>query len=114
MKQIPAIDKQTEVDTITDHPSVIHGYRQARGLDLDLMIIPDHGLFPDEVPAIIESLRKHNIEQVALTDSSSALMGILWEFTKAGATFEMDLIDTGKEETFYSPRNVPGFVITVN
>ena len=115
MKQIPAIDKQFETKVATDPGAVLHGYREARKKDLDLMILSDFGLFADTVPAVVDSLRKYGIEQVALTDSSSALMSILWAFTEAGATFEMKQIDTGNDY-YYSdlPKFVPGFVITVN
>ena len=114
MKQIPAIDKQIENRKYTDHPSVGSGYRKARDRNLDLMILDDYNLFTSEIPAIIDSLRRNGIEKVALIESSSALMGMLWEFTKAGATFEMAEIDTGRTEDRYTERFVPGFIITVN
>ena len=116
MKQIPTLDKQIENRKSTDHPSVVSGYMTARDRGLDLMILGESGLFPDEIPAIVESLRRHGIEKVALTGSSSALMGMLWEFTKAGATFTMaEMIDTG-EAGFYgnAQRFVPGFIITLD
>ena len=112
MKQVPAIDKQFETKVATDPGAVIHGYRDARKKDLDLMVLSDRGLFADTVPPVVDSLRKHGIEQVALTDTSTALMDILWAFTEAGATFEMKQIDTGDDD--YSPRFIPGFVITLN
>lgn len=114
MKQIPAIDKQIENRMATDSAPVIHGYVNAMDRNLHRLILDDFGLFPSEVPAIIESLRKYDIKQVALINSSSALMGILWEFTQAGATFEMSLIDTGMTETRFNQRLVPGFIITLD
>ena len=115
MKQIPAIDQQIENRKYTDPPSVASGYREARDRDLDLIILSDFNLFASEVPTIVESLRRHGIEQVALTESSSALMGLLWEFTQAGATFTMTEIDTGAGG-FYgnAQRFIPGFIITIN
>ena len=115
MQHIPSLDKQFETGETTDHPSVVYGYREARDRGLDLMILHEFGLYRPEVPAIVESLRRHGIEKVALTHPSSALMGIMWEFVQAGATFEMDLVDTGQEEDkFYRARLLRGFIITVN
>ena len=114
MKQIHSLDQQIDTFNTIDHPSVVHGYRIARVLNLDTMILADFGLRQHEVPAIIESLRKHGIEQVAVTDTSSDLMGLMWGFAKTGATYKMDLIDTGREETFETSRIVPGFIITLN
>ena len=115
MKQVPAIDKQFETKVATDPGAVIHGYREARKKDLDLMVLSDRGLFADTVPAVVDSLRKYGIEQVALTVTSTALMDILWAFTEAGATFEMKQVDTGAAG-FYGndKRFIPGFVITLN
>lgn len=113
MKQIPALDNRFE-DNDIDHPSVVHGYRKSRGLNLDLLILHEFGLYRSEVPAIIETLRRHGIEQVAMTHASSATVGIMWDFVQSGATFEMELIDTGDKDTFYSSKFVPGFIITLN
>lgn len=114
MKQIPEIDKQFETRISTDPDPVIYGYRKARELNLDTMIVHDFGLFPQFVPEIVKSLKKYGIEKVAVTDASSALMGIMWEFKLAGATVEMDRVDTGETEDRYAQRYVPGFIVTLN
>ena len=114
MKQIHSLDVQLETYNITDPFPVVHGYRKARELDLDLMILHDFGLHQHAVPAIVEALRRHGIEKVALTHASSNIMGILWAFAKAGATLEMGLIVTGEEDTFDTFALVAGCTITVN
>lgn len=114
MKQITALDTQLETYNTTDPLSVVHGYRRSRELGLDLMLLHDLDLYQPEAPAIVEALRRHGIEKVALTHASSETMGIMWAFTQAGATYEMAEIDTGEEDTFYTSRIVPGFIITIN
>lgn len=114
MKQIPAIDKQFETRKATDSGPVLHGYANARDRDLELMILDEFSLYAETVPSIVESLRNYGIEQVAVTSRGQGNLELMWAFNEEGATFEMDLVDTGRIEDRYTKRFVPGFIITLN
>lgn len=114
MKHIHSLDSQLKDRKATDSAPVIHGYANARKYNLDLMILDEFGLYVETVPSIVESLRHYDIEQVAVTSRSTGALDLLWAFKEEGATFEMDLIDTGRFEDGYNRRFVPGFIITVN
>lgn len=113
MENIVAIENQFESGEVTDPGAVLRGYYEAKRLDLDMIVLSDYDVDKNNVPAIVESLKNHGIEKVGLVTGSSALRDILWAFTEAGATFTMELVDTGSDN-HWIPRFEPGFVITLN
>ena len=87
----PELDRQIDPELAerTAPAAIVYGYAETKREASDILILSDYALHENDAPEIVQWLRAHDIDRVALTTGSSALKRILWAFWQAGCVFTM-------------------------
>ena len=92
----PELDRQIDPEAVmTAPPAIVHGYIETKRDESDILILSDYALYEEDAQAIVQWLREHDIDRVALTTASSALKRTLWAFWQAGCVFTMREVPGG-------------------